>query len=103
MASPAKLFVAPLVFAVAPSTTSTNTRQDEKQQTTNKSTDHLKQDVHTAVLTIHTTSQEAPQCDSGVDVATTNTTDGVGHSHDGKSEGQSRSYHSGDIVHWITT
>ena len=36
-------------------------------------------------------------------MATTDTTDGVSHSHHSQTEGKSRSHHSRDIVHWITT
>ena len=77
--------------------------EDGEQGTADEGSDALEDDVHDTLLGVHTTSEDAAQRDGGVDVATGDAADGVGHSNDGQAEGQRGSYYCGDVVDGITT
>ena len=68
-----------------------------------KGTDHLEQDVHAAILGAHASAQEAAQRDGGIDVATADAANGIGHGNNCETKGQCRAHDSGNVVNGITT
>ena len=59
----------------------------------NNGTDDLCHDVACAVFSAHPAGKEHAKADGGIDVATGNAANGVGHSYNGKAEGKGCAYH----------
>ena len=60
--------------------------------------DNLEDHVHGGVLTADALGEEAAEGDGGVDVATADATDGVGHSYYGKAEGEGGAHYAGGVT-----
>lgn len=64
-----------------------------KERCGNDGTDDLCHDVAYAVLSAHSSGKEHAKADGGIDVATGNSANGVGHGYNGKAEGKGGTYY----------
>lgn len=64
--------------------------EEPKQGAADEGADDLEEHIHAGVLAAHAASGPAAEGDGGIDVATADTADGVGHAYYGETEGEGR-------------